>query len=757
MNSYKYYLSVFFLLLNLSLFAQFDKVDFVIEKGQYKKALKLAENYLEDPQLKKEFETYAAHAWALYSYYVNDEFYAKDNPNAVRQAVKSLQKGIKRVEGLGIEEFEEVINDIVKENNKMGDQQFAISKYSKAFSDYESSYELTNDAYAHFSMSKCKLLEGDTTEAEDILGKIMYSYQSDSAITKEKVNEDVYIYFINKHWNEGDLERAQSYLSEVRSIIGESAKIDFYQKNVAMDKLKKLQPGSILLEYLFDIQEVLPLDKELIHKENAAFFFLIRQQIENNNVIVDSTIQLFTDRKIARAKSPDKKKYVALDEYVDDKTENIIWKMSEYYLNFNHSKAASYFLQKYITSTQGEKTEIERWNLIANYAYKNKGLPFSLFILQEAIKKFPNDKELLNLRRKFLDEQANKRLNTVEYGALYKLAKDEYKLNKSDDNRALVIKCNNNFFDLLIRDNKMKMAKEVMEEEERMFGPVKDMDIKRMILARDDFNKNYFDSRVKMVSPDGTVNDMFQWDGSDYECKPGKISKEIQQKVEDRINYFRRNAGVPEIKLDDETNEYCQAAALMMQANNKLSHNPDGSWKCFSDEGAYAAQYTLMVKGNHTTTGVTSLMADNENESLGNRRWILYPKSLYYGHGSTPDYTVVWALDDSGSKDTSHYMENPICWPPKGYIPNSMIFKHFSFGLYQDLTNAKVEVIHDGVSVNVDVKPFVRGYGVPTLVFTPDIPKESLKERNLIDITITLKNGKKFKYTVNPFEYNPNR
>lgn len=756
MNLPKILLVFSFLLLNLFSFSQLDEVEFAIEKELYKKALKVSEKFLNNPDYKKEGETYAAHALALYSYYTNDEYFANDNPNAIRDAIKSIGKGIKRDENF-VENYTDIVKVVVEENNKLGDYQFDIGKYSKAYRDYASSFELTKNRYAQYRMAASKLNNLDTAEADEIFNDILSFYRSDTTLTEEDFNVEVYIYFIENQWIKKDLEKSQSLITEARSNIGDNAKLDYYQKNVAMEKLKVMQPGAMLFEYLFSIQEILPMDRDLIHKENAAFIYFIRQQIENENAVVDSTIDLFTSRKVARAKSENNAKYKEMDEFVDEKAYNIVWKISEYYLNFDHLKAASYTLNKYIEDTKAENTAEERWEKIVPYAYSKKSLPFSLFVLQEAILKYPENKTFLDTRSKVLSEQSNKRLGTDEYGALYKLAKDEYRQFKTDKNRDLVKKCNNNYFDLLIRDNKMGMAKKVMFEEEKMFGPIKDMDIKQMILARDDFNKNFFDTRVRSVSKEGEVTDLFNWDGNVYQCQKGEIPSDIQEKVQDRINYFRRNAGVPEISLDDETNDYCQAAALMMEANKKVSHKPDTRWKCFTDEGAYAAEYTLIVQGNHTASGITSLMADNENPSVGNRRWMLYPKSLYYGHGSTPNYTVVWALDDSGSKDTSHYMENPICWPPKGYIPNSMIFKQFSFGLYQDLTDAKVAVVFNGKNIDVDVKPFVRGYGVPTLVFEPKFKADELTERNTFEITVTLKNGIKYEYTVNPFEYNPNR
>ena len=50
-----------------------------------------------------------------------------------------------------------------------------------------------------------------------------------------------------------------------------------------------------------------------------------------------------------------------------------------------------------------------------------------------------------------------------------------------------------------------------------------------------------------------------------------------------RINYFRAMAGVgDDITFDSTYNTKAQAAALMMSANQALSHSPPADWDCFS-------------------------------------------------------------------------------------------------------------------------------------------------------------------------------
>ena len=194
----------------------------------------------------------------------------------------------------------------------------------------------------------------------------------------------------------------------------------------------------------------------------------------------------------------------------------------------------------------------------------------------------------------------------------------------------------------------------------------------------------------------------------------------------------------------------------MMTANNKLDHDPTSSWSCYTDGGKYAAKHSLLVKDANTSLAVTYIMAD-KNPSAGNRRWLLYPNGQVYGHGSTNDVAVIWALDDSGSTDTTQFMDKAICWPPQGYVPQMMLFENWTFGLYRNLKGAKVEVKQDGKTIPVKVEPYVAGYGAPTVVFKPTINKSSLPEKSKFDVTVTLSSGRKYSYTVHTFNYDPNR
>ncbi|MCB9250909.1 MAG: CAP domain-containing protein [Flavobacteriales bacterium] len=271
-------------------------------------------------------------------------------------------------------------------------------------------------------------------------------------------------------------------------------------------------------------------------------------------------------------------------------------------------------------------------------------------------------------------------------------------------------------------------------------------------IAKENFRINYYLSRVN--APDNSDTKIFKyvWNGSVKTCDEGTVSDTIVQKVEDRINYFRVSAGVPPIYLDSQLNNWCQKAALAMESNNKLNHDIPKIWKCFTDEGAEAAKYSLLAQNINTSLAVTSFVADQTHPSLGNRRWMLYPFSMAWGHGSTSSKCVLWALDDSRKKDTVFYANNFIAWPYNGYMHKMFVFKRWSFSLYEDLSDAKVSMKLNNIPLKLSVEKLVDGYGLPTLAWTPVIETQKLKEGDVFEVNITLKNKKVFKYEVRIFD-----
>jgi len=734
-----------------------------VEESNFKRLEKVCLSALEEKEFSKMPEVYYYLAQA-YVELSKDPIYFEKNEDAVKLATKYMLKGMRKDEGYKElnSNFSDVKEAVMKRQTEEAMAQYNINKKSKAAQYFNIVNQIdSTNRFAYYMTGKSYIESLDTALGELIYTNIIQWYNEDLASNRTDAEQEVdpHVFYIDKYWRQAKYDSAKLLISSGRQLFGNNARLNFYQKMVTLDQIKNMPPSQLMLDY---VQEVLvndPTDDELLHKENSIFIYLIKNKVVANNwVEADTLINTFVRQKVEKSSLKEAQKIKETDVFVEKKAETVLWKLAEYYQTYGHLESATVVLNKYIESTAKSDSSADianRWNVITKYTFETKSLAFAGFVLQQAIAKYPKNKDLQITRAKIIAEKEVVRTNVDEQGALYLLIQDQYVVNKNEDNLKKLLSINDKYLGLLAGANRFSTARDVMGEQMRL-DPTKDHTERLLYMAREDFYQNYYLTRTRGKDIDGNEMKTWTWEGSKSGCDAGVIDIEIQEKVANRINYFRRNAGVPEVLLDAATNEYCQAAALMMTANNMLEHDPPKTWRCWSSEGAYAAKHSLLIKDANTSLAVTYAM-DDKNPSAGNRRWLLYPNGKVYGHGSTDNMAVIWALDDSGSEDTARYKENAVTWPPKGYVPQLMLFSNWTFSLYQDLTNAEVDVKQDGKAIEVKVEKFVRGYGAPTLVFTPAVNKTALPDKSIFDVTVTLSNGSKYSYKINTFSYNPAR
>jgi hypothetical protein len=221
------------------------------------------------------------------------------------------------------------------------------------------------------------------------------------------------------------------------------------------------------------------------------------------------------------------------------------------------------------------------------------------------------------------------------------------------------------------------------------------------------------------------------------DCVPGTNSTLFQEAVVRRINFFRAMAGLPAaITLDAGNNFNDQAAALMMSANNALSHTPPSSWSCWSINGSNAASMSNLALGNAGADSITAYIWDfgASNYEVGHRRWILFPQTQIMGTGDVPQTNIITvmqtnlylAANATWVFDANLYGSRPatrqpfVSWPPAGYVPYQIVYPQWSFALTNaNFSNATITMKSNGVSVAVSVQNYVTGYGENTLVWYP--------------------------------------
>lgn len=750
------HLIVLFLVMSLGMvqeaFGQADKIKQAMDDQNPKRALKLAEDSEADPEFRKDAEIYFLKAAVIYEL-LKDEFWLKKNPEAIDIAVKSIQKGKSKAGDQVLSGYDEVVAKFVELNNVSAFADYKINKYSKAYRTYMTSYELNGDERSYFEAGRSALYNLDTALGESHYFRVIdwVNEAQMNGRAPEKELSEAYLYFINKYWTKQRYDSANFYLEQARKIYGASEKLDFFQKEVAMQQIAQLPPSTFMMEIIQKNLTYFPTDTFFVRKENALYLYQIRQAVGRNDLpAADSLINSMTASKIYRNSGKHAAFYKEHDPFLGKEPDHVYWALAGYYNEHGHHEASNYLAYRYVLATTEQKDEAAmetRWTVIIDYAAKSKSLAFSEQLLNYARTVYPASASWDPLESSILGKFATKELKTADQGARFRMMLRESSrkgVELSEEQTALCEK----YIDQLVREKQYEDAESRISE---MAGRQPDnplWDRKRVYLAKEDFYYSYYMTRIVDEEVAGMKVNGFEWNGNQVQCKPGNLSSDILQKVENRINYFRRNAGVPAVYLDPELNDWCQKTALMMHANNVLNHEPNSKWSCYSDEGAHAARYALLTKGANTSTAVTAFMADNKNPSVGNRRWMLFPNGKAFGFGSTSEYSALWALDDSGNVDSSRYTERFVAWPPEGYLPKMMAFRFWSFSLYDNLKGAKVKMIEDGQEIPLKIQDYVEGYGMPALVWEPQTDFSSTSKDRNIHVIVDLPNGRRYEYDV---------
>lgn len=212
-------------------------------------------------------------------------------------------------------------------------------------------------------------------------------------------------------------------------------------------------------------------------------------------------------------------------------------------------------------------------------------------------------------------------------------------------------------------------------------------------------------------------------------CTPGTNSTAYKEGVLRRINWFRAMAGLPaSVTFDAVESARNQEAAVIMSANNSLSHHPPTSWSCYTGNGDNAASNSNIAIGNAGADAITAYVWDfgANNYEVGHRRWILYPQTKIMGTGDVPktnsfnSANATWVFDGNYGGPRPATRTSFVAWPPAGYLPYQLAYPQWSFALTNaNLSAATVSMKSNGISVAVNVLPYVTGYGENTLVWVP--------------------------------------
>jgi uncharacterized protein YkwD len=228
----------------------------------------------------------------------------------------------------------------------------------------------------------------------------------------------------------------------------------------------------------------------------------------------------------------------------------------------------------------------------------------------------------------------------------------------------------------------------------------------------------------------GSLDTSIGWTGDITNCQAGTTTSEFKDSVLDRVNYFRAMAGVPAaITFNSTFNTKAQQAALIMSANNFLSHAPPAAWDCYTSEGDEAAGQSNIALGTYGWDAISGYILDwgASNGAVAHRRWILHPQTQEMGtgdissHNSAKPANALWVFDGRSFIPRPATREPFIAWPATHYKPYQTVPARWSFSYDKaDFTSATITMTESGSSIPTVIEPIVSGYGENTLVWIPD-------------------------------------
>jgi hypothetical protein len=272
--------------------------------------------------------------------------------------------------------------------------------------------------------------------------------------------------------------------------------------------------------------------------------------------------------------------------------------------------------------------------------------------------------------------------------------------------------------------------------------------------------------------------DTIVWNGNLKNCNPGNLSNSILIKAQNRINFFRKVNGLSEVKNNPNLNKDAQSAALLVKANNQLTHNAKSTMKCYSKSASNGCLKSCIGFSDWVffpkTSFVSGFICDfgDANYFVGHRRWLLYSKLSEFGYGATNNSEAILTAD--GVNYDSLNSPNFVAYPWNGYVPVDLIFPKWSFSIPDnkevDFSKTTITMTdHNGKSLKLNRLKIYPNYLDHTIVWTAtdlfspyDISYgiNNLEKNGFLNkkITVRIKNvkvdgeTKNYEYFVEPIE-----
>lgn len=197
-------------------------------------------------------------------------------------------------------------------------------------------------------------------------------------------------------------------------------------------------------------------------------------------------------------------------------------------------------------------------------------------------------------------------------------------------------------------------------------------------------------------------------------CTAGTTSQAYRNSIVQRVNWYRRMAGLGSVSERAAYSSAAQQTSTMMSAQGSLSHTPGAGWACHTDTGAATAGVSNLALGVNGLDAIDAYVRDpgSNNHAVGHRRTILYPQLREVGSGDVETADGHWAANTLHVFDDNLWGPRPavreprefVAWPPAGYVPAETTWGRWSFSLYGgDFSSATVKVTDSLGTVQVNV------------------------------------------------------
>lgn len=247
------------------------------------------------------------------------------------------------------------------------------------------------------------------------------------------------------------------------------------------------------------------------------------------------------------------------------------------------------------------------------------------------------------------------------------------------------------------------------------------------------------------------LNVPLTWTGNTASCVAGTVNQAATDATLEMVNFFRNMSGLNDVFFDSTYNSKAQAAALMMHAQNALSHTPPSNWACYTAAGSEAAGRSNLYLGVRGAAAIRGYIEDpgSGNTAVGHRRWIQYPHTDRMGTGSTSNANALWVITPFVSQPSPTW----IAWPPIGFVTKDLVFPRWSLSRANaDFARSQVTMTMNNNPVPVRVNTVANGFGLNTLVWEPTltIPPGTADTRISVSVTNVIVGGsaQSFQYDV---------